>query len=365
MVSEKRPDQVLTLISEGESFPSVVFLFGPDDYMRSRLIFRIVEKTLPDEKDRIFGLEEYEAQETDPSHLLGALKTLPFGLPRKVLILRRFELAAVSVKKVDRKSSRGKDPTAGKGILLAPVEKALIRYFRHPSKNTLLLISSTLELKKTHPFTRSFPEDALLVNCVGLKGREAVSFVGKMLQEMGKRASNSWIEQLIEICGADARKLLGELEKVALFSGDRVTLSEGDLKIVSAGEFSRDVFALLDAIIQGNPITAVEIVREILGAGEPSLRVLSVLLWHYRLVAKALRIKQMGKESVRLRVHSSGFVTRKVTSHAKRLSRDALRECFFRLKETDLLLKSSRLPDVQVMETLAYTLACQNRFSRN
>ena len=361
MVSVKRPDQVLALMSDGRSLPSVLFIFGPDDYTQAQLISQIVDKTLPSSKDRVFGLEEYEAPETDPSHLLGVLKTIPFGLSRKVMVLRRFELAATSVKKADRKSGRGKDSFSGKSASSTPLEEALIRYFKHPSRNTLLLISSLLELKKSHPFTRALPEDALLINCEGLKGRDASVFVKKRLREMGKEATDTWIEQLVEICGTDARKLSGELEKITLLSGDRTALIEDDLKIVSAGEFSRDVFALLDAIVQGSPVAAVEIMRELLGAGEPPLRILSVLLWHYRLVARAFRIKQMGPEGAQLRVHPSRFVTRKVTSHAGHLSQESLRRCFFRLKDTDLLLKSSRLPDIRVMETLVYALAGQNR----
>jgi len=353
MVREQRLEHLLAFMSKGESPPPVVIAYGPDQYTRDQVISRACEICLPGERDRVFGLEEYEANEVDPPRFLGALRTIPFGLPRKVVILRRFELAAGSVKKADR--AKGE---AGKKV--TPLEEALIKYFRHPSGRTILLISSSLELKKSHPLVRALPGNAVLVPCMGFRGHDAVAFVRERLREMGKKASVSWIEQFVEICGSDAQKLAGELEKIALFSGDRSDLKDEDMVIVSAGEFSRDVFALLDAIAQQRSDLAVEIMREIVKSGEPPLKVLSVLLWHYRLIAKAHRLERFGRAGDDIRIHSSRFVVRKVTQHARRISSASLRTIFSRLKETDKELKGSRLPPIHVMENLAYFLSCRD-----
>ncbi len=347
---EKKPAQLLTYLSSLSLPPSVIFLYGPDDYTRNRLISQVVERYLPDEKDHVFGLESYEAQDTEPSRLLGALKTLPLGLAQKILILRRFELVATSVKKGD-KAKEG----ASKGV--APIEESLIRYFSHPSKRTLLIISSSQELKKTHPFTKALPKDAILVPCGGLMGREPLRFVKRKLEELGKTASQSWVEQFVEICGPDAQRLSGELEKVSLYAGDRARLGEEDLAIVSPGEFSRDVFALLDAIARGAADAAIEIVREIMGTGEPPLRILSLILWHFRLVAKAHRLETSALSGTTTRIHPSRFVVQKITKHARSLSKQRLNEIFGLLREADMRLKGSRIPPPQVMERLVYALS--------
>ncbi len=347
---EKKPGQLLPYLSGLSLLPSVIFLCGPDDYTRNRLISQIIERYLPNKKDYVFGLENFEAQDTDPSRLLGALKTLPFGLARKILILRRFELVATSVKKGDR-AKEG----APKGV--APIEESLIRYFSHPSRKTLLIISSSQELKKTHPFTKALPQDAILVPCRGLMGREPLRFVKQKLKELGKTASESWVEQFVEICGPDAQKLSGELEKISLYAGARAMLGEEDLVIVSPGEFSRDVFALLDAIARGAADTAIEIVREIIGSGEPPLRILSLLLWHFRLVAKVHRLETFVPSDATARIHPSRFVAQKITRHARFLSRQRLNELFGLLREADMRLKGSRIPPPQVMERLVYALS--------
>jgi len=352
MVAEKRPDQLLPYLTGGKNFPSVVFLYGPDDYTRNHLITKIIDLYLPNEKDRVFGLADYEAPDVDSSHLLGALKTVPFGLSKKIFILRRFELIATAVKK----GEKAKD---GGGKSLTPIEESLIRYFRHPSRDTLLLISSALEIKKNHSFTRAFPEDAILVSCMGLKGRDVFLFVKERLKELNKVATDSWIEQFVEICGPDTQKLSSEIEKVALFSGGRSQLQEEDLTVVSPGEFSRDAFALLDAIASGKSVTAVEILREIMGGGEHPLRVLSLILWHYRLVVKAQRLKELGNTGGVVQIHPSRFVVKKITRHAKMLSREKIVKAFDLLRETDLRLKGSRLPDSQIMESLVYALSGQ------
>ena len=356
VVAEKQPHQLIPFLSESKAPPSVIFVYGPDEYTRNSLISRVVKIFLPEDEDHIFGLEDYEAQEIDPSHFIGALKTVPFGQPLKVVVIRRFELAAFSVVKGEKRQKE----TSGDGRT-SPLEDVLIRYFSQPSKKTLLLISSSLKIRKNSSFYHSFPMDAVEVPCMGFKGREAVAFVKGELNEGGKRATVQWIEQFIEIVGPDAQRLKGELGKVFLLVDDRAVLKEEDLDIVSSGEGSRNIFALLDSIIQGKPFAAAIILREILGSGEPPLKILSILLWHYRLVAKTLRFKKLNIRGKPPLIHSSGYVAKKVRNHAGRVSWPMLRVVFSNMKEADRLLKVSRLPHAHVIESLVFTLATQER----
>ncbi|GEM_PF-2068336 len=358
MTRETRPEQVLSLLKAEALPPPVIFLYGPEAYTRNRLIEQIIDLFIPDEKARVFGLEDMEAPDVEPAHLLGLLKTVPFGLSRKVVVLRRFELAATAVKKGEKTKEGGAgDARIGKGT--TPFEEGLIRYFARPSPKSLLLISSSRELKKSHPFTKALPRRTLLVPCLGLKGRQSVAFVKQRLKELGKSAPEAWVEQFVEICGSEAQRLSGELEKVALHAGDRSVLGEEDLAVVSPGEFSRDVFALLDAVAGGKPDMAMEIMREIAGSGEPPLRILSVILWHYRLLARAKRLASHGSEGGAMRIHPSRFVSRKITRHAQGLSEEGLAAAFRLLQTTDVRLKGSRLPPTQILEGLVYSLSKQ------
>lgn len=360
MIAEVRPNAFTSSLSGLKTPPPVIFAYGPDGYTRNNLISQVLERFLPDERDRIFGMEDYEAQEIEPSRLLSTLKTVPLGQPLKIVVVRRFELIGLSLKK-DEKQKKDKsnmDKTS-------PIEEMLIRYFRKPSKKTLLFISSAREIRKNSRFYRSLPKDAVIVPCLGFRTNEAISFVRRELTGSGKVATGSWIEQLVEIIGTDAQRLKGEIEKIILFSGNRHTLMDEDLDIVSSNELSRDVFALLDAIISEKPDRAVTIVREVLSSGEPPLKILSVFLWHYRLVVRAQRLKKLNGQVKPSLIHHSGFVANKVIRHARKLSRTTLRSIFSHLKETDQLLKGSRLPTSDVMETLVYYLSTLGVPTRN
>ncbi len=355
---EKQPSNLMVFLRDKGTLPPVIFIYGPDGYTRESLVSRVVGKYLAEERNRAFGLEEYEAPEADPPHLLSTLKTIPLGQPLKVIVLRRFELVSSSVLK-DEKRGEATD-REGKS---SPLDEALLRYFKQPSRKTLLVISSATGLRKNSRVYRALPEEAVLVPCTGFRANEAVAFVKKKLTEEGKQAAGPWVEQFVEIVGPDAQRLAGELEKIFLFVGDRDALNEGDLEVVSSTEMPRDVFALLNAIAAGKRGHAVEIMREILSSAEPPLRILSVLLWHYRLVSKAWHLMKLGSREKLSGIHPSRFVVNKVTRQARGISRTGLREIFTHLREADQLLKGSRLPPARVMEALVYFLSGQSRRS--
>ncbi len=353
MVVERQPATLFETLPEEGPSPPLIFIQGPDDYTRESLISRIVKKYLSGPQALTFGLEEMEAPEVDPVELLGSLRTIPMGQPLKIVVLRRFERASASVVKEEKK---GKE-TASKREGRSPLDSVLSKYLAHPSRKTLLVVSSAAVLKKNSRFYRSLPDTAILVSCPGFRGREANRFVKAILARHGKKASEGWIDQLVEIVGPDARRLASELEKILLLVGMRETLAPGDLEIVSSAEMPRDVFALLNAIGSGRPDHAVEIMREILRTAEPPLRILSVLLWHYRLVLKAKHLANLRDPRELRKIHASRFVAQKVARQSRDLSLDSVKKVFAVLRETDRLLKGSRLPASHLMESLVFTLA--------
>jgi DNA polymerase-3 subunit delta len=68
------------------------------------------------------------------------------------------------------------------------------------------------------------------------------------LRELGKKASDAVLSRLIQYVGPNARQLASEVEKVALFAGNRAEISIDDVEaIVSRNKQSR-AFALADAL---------------------------------------------------------------------------------------------------------------------
>ena len=345
----------MSFLSEQKEHPPVIFLSGPDIYTRNTLIAQILERYLPGERNKVFGLEEVEASETDPIQLLNDLRMLPMGQSLKVVVIRRFELASTSVQKEDK----GRDKPEGEGRKAheSGLDETLLRYFKHPSRKTLLVISSSVGLRKGNHLYQHLPVRAVMVPCASLRLNEAAAFVKRELSSHGKRASRSWIDQFIEIVGLDTQRLTNEMEKVFLLVGDRDTLRQVDFEIVSSTEMPRNVFSLLNAIGKGEREQALEVVRDILNSGEPPLRVLSVLLWHYRLVMKAWDLVRHEDNEALNRIHPSGFVVNKVKRQAKRLSRSEIKRIFASFQEADRLLKGSSLPQRLIMERLVYTLS--------
>jgi len=345
------------LASQLTAPPPIILLQGEDMYKQNQLITQILELFLPDERDRVFGYETFEAQdaEKEPARLLGALKTLSLGQTLKVVVLRHLELASSSVKKNSGGGNSEKDTdTRGK---LSRLDKALTVYFTRPAARTVFVVSSAVELKKNSALYHALPDRAVTVACNGLTGKTAVAFVRKFLDEHGKKADAEWIEWLIEIVGPDAQRLNNELGKILLACDGKTRLGEEDLDIVSPFELPKSVFSLIDAITEQNPALALSLLRNMLDKGEPPLRLLAVINWHYRLVGEALRYSTVKAHGKLNRIHRSSLVVNKIKKQIKKMRRSELGPVFSHLKEADRLLKGSRLPPDHVMAFLILNLA--------
>jgi len=352
----KPPSALKTyLSSQSATPPPIILLQGEDVYNQNRLITQILDLYLPNKQDRVFGYEAFEAQdaEHEPAKLLGSLMTLSLGQTIKIVVLKHLELASFSVKKSGGKNSENGDDSKGKTSRL---DKALTTYFTHPSTRTILVVSSTKELKKNSKLYRALPDRAVSVACNGLTEKTAAVFVQKFLEKNGKKADTGWIELFVEMVGPDAQRLKNELEKIMLACDRKEQLEEDDLEIVSPFELPKSVFSLIGAVAGKNLFLALTLLKDMLDNGEPPLRLLAVINWHYRLTGEALRYATLKEHEKLNRIHKSPLVVNKIKNQIRNMELSDLGIIFSHLKEADRLLKGSRLAPGQIMVSLIFNL---------
>ena len=80
------------------------------------------------------------------------------------------------------------------------------------------------------------------------KDEALTGWIQREMERLGKQTGAAAVEALVGRAGADADRLLSEMEKLAAYVGDRLEVSEEDVQAAAVSISEDNVFALVDAI---------------------------------------------------------------------------------------------------------------------
>ena len=122
-----------------------------------------------------------------------------------------------------------------------------------------------------------------------------------------------------------------------------------------------NIFASVDAIVEGRVSEALGLVHGLLEGGSPTGYIMTMIARQVRLLILAMEIGarrlSTGEASQRLRL--SGYPLRKTLFQADRFSMERLVEIHRMLLEADLAMKSTGADDELILDTLIADIASQ------
>ncbi|EEG78062.1 DNA polymerase III subunit delta [Dethiobacter alkaliphilus] len=192
-----------------------------------------------------------------------------------------------------------------------------------------------------------------------LKGAALADWLRKRVASVGKTASSHTLNLLVERVGRDLRRLANEVDKLATYLGDdRQELDESTVMLATSRSIQGDIFALTDAVVYGRAPKALFLLKDLLGAGEPPLRILAMLVRQFRLLGSAHELLNNGcradELSARLGIHP--YAAEKLVAQAYKASDAQLGRAVELLLQTDLDIKRGKIDQVLALETLVVAL---------
>ena len=179
------------------------------------------------------------------------------------------------------------------------------------------------------------------------------------------------VRYLVAEFGTDLRRLLNELEKLSLYSLDR--LSSGgqamDLETIATvlgrGK-AQSIFKFVDAVGVGNSAQALRQLGRLLEEGEPPLKILALvdrLVGQLRVTREVQAGSSGGRGGANLAriLGVPPYAVKGLSVAARRFDRAGLAYALSALSETDRILKSSALPARLVLESLTISLCARGR----
>lgn len=201
--------------------------------------------------------------------IVDAARTAPFLFePWRAIVVRVPEKKASS----ERPSARdGEEGRASR--YLGPADQTILRgYFADPPARTVLVVIRAGKVRKDDALVRFFaslPKAAFSVmemkrlNAAALMRRadERARALGKTLTEGAK-------QRLFELLGQDLRLTMNEVDKLAIFIGDKKGIEEEDVNQATAGQRSFESYDLDDALAAADFAKGAAILDDLLSEGE-------------------------------------------------------------------------------------------------
>lgn len=221
-------------------------------------------------------------------------------------------------------------------------EDAITAYAEDPSPDvTLVLLAAKPDRRRV--VWKKVLAAATVHSADPKKGRALRSHVEAELRRRDLQIAPEGVEELVDRVGQDLRRLMGEVDKLEAYAGDKKRITAEDVAAVLGRGFAPPLYRLADAVAGRQMGQSLELVDELMGEGEEGLRILATLHRSLRQVraAAALRDEGMRADEIgrKLLPANMQFKARSLLEASRRWDEKDLRRAFVALGQADLRLK--------------------------
>ncbi len=352
--------EVAKEIAAGRFAPAYLF-YGEELFLLEKLTELLTERYLGE--DSGFGRDKIEGGALTLSQAIRRLGEATLFSPRKLLLVE--EPPYLVPAKGKKRVSAEKEEESGKGSAkeaAAQLENFLAREKEHPVPSRIMLFRAGAVDRRRRLF-KLLEKEAVVVHCAPLRGNELARWIREQAARRGKKIEPAALQRLLWSGENDLYCLSNELDKYILFLGeDETTITATAVEELFSGDIKSNIFALTDALSEGNLDRALQALSLLDRKREEPQRIFFMLVRHCRLLlgARSLREEKIPSKEHPRALGVTPFEARKVFGQAAAFSRDALEEIIVTLQGIDYQIKTGRMAPRQALEI---AIAQIHRFS--
>jgi DNA polymerase-3 subunit delta len=310
-------------------------LCGPDNYTLTQELNRI-KKSAGNDAAAGTNIMELEGDKLSLSEFRVACETVPFLAEKRLVIinglLERFEPKArpAPAKKTARTADQPKE-----WQLLTDCIKNI------PDTTILVLVDS--EVSNQNPLLKEISPKAQVKTFPLLKRTELPVWIQKRVAQAGGKISTQAIDLMAKLVGNDLWVMANEIDKLVLFTNGK-SIEENDVKAIVSHAQEANVFAMVDAILEGKTGFAEELLQQLLNRGAAPTYLLWMLHRQVRFIvlAKDLKAQKKSNAEIQSKLGLSDFPLQKTLEQADKYSLERLKMFYDKLLETDLAIKTGK-----------------------
>jgi DNA polymerase-3 subunit delta len=227
-----------------------------------------------------------------------------------------------------------------------------------PASTVLVMFESDFDPRSANPLVKALSPLADKVLQLGeMKGRELTAWIKDYAVKSGARISAAAVALLADYIGGDLWSLSGELNKLMTYCQDR-EISETDVREITSFAREENIFALVDAVLEGRIKEAQLMLHRMLLYGIAPQQILGML---ERQLTIILRVKELGQGlpqqemRQRLSLHPR-YPLEKALKQSRTFTQARLRKAFHALLDTDIAIKTGKYEDDLALDLLVIEL---------
>lgn len=192
-----------------------------------------------------------------------------------------------------------------------------------------------------------------------MRGNQLEHWIKKRVVQHDGQISHGAVRLLASFVGGSLRRLDGEIEKLAIYAGNR-TIDEGDVRLLISDAREAGIFTLVDAIIDGRQTNAIATLRTLMQQGAAVPYIVSMIARQLRLLVqmRSLKLRKAADgEMRRVLGTNSDFVIRKTFDQSTRFGPAQLESMYRKLLDADVAIKTGVMAEDVALETFVAEMA--------
>jgi DNA polymerase-3 subunit delta len=322
-----KPEEFEASLKRGEVSP-LYYFYGDEPYLVERSTDRLLEK-LVDPASRDFNLNIYYGNECRGDEIVDTAQTMPMFADWRVVLVKR-----------------------GQGLSQAAYD-LMTHYVQDPSPTTCLIIQGE-KIDQRRKFFTEIKKNGALVECKRPYENQLGSFIRDEAAGYGKRVDAAAVELLVHLVGNNLQELAAQIEKVALYIGNRDAIGIDDVRAVVSDTRVDSVFELANALGNKDMQSVLRRLQTILRDGEAPLMILAVITRHFRQLWQVREMidRRLPEQEIGKNTGISPYFLKGMIRQARNYSTREIRMNFERLYSADLAMKSGGKPQLVLGELL-------------
>ncbi len=329
----------------------VYLFFGQDDFSIAKEL-KEIKNSIASEELRDANTSILQGRTITISELSAACETIPFMANKRLVVVEGL-LKSVE-KRIPVKSSKSLD--SGKGVISKSRLDGLVEYIPNIPDSTILVFLEK-DLQKGNIIFTKLKEIVEVKHFMPLTGEQLRNWIKKEVSERGSYIEDITVQHLVDFVGNNLWNLYNEIEKLCLYVCSGV-IKEDDVKSLVSPAREINIFAAIDAVIEGKPAKAINSLNWMLKSGSELGYIMYMLSRQIRLLilAKEAINNGMGQSAIGKRLGIYNFPLKKTIDKEKRFTLFQLKDMHGKLLDADLSIKTGNMTEKATLDVLVSQL---------
>jgi DNA polymerase-3 subunit delta len=332
----------------------MIYLFhGEDDFLRAEAV-RKLRAEVGDPQFADLNTIVLEGRTLSFSELRHNADTIPF-LSEKRLVIVEGMLTRFDPRRKASDEGDAEDEESNPEL-----KQQLVEYLPNIAPTTILVFVENKKLAANNAVLKMLEKEkkGAKVQLFAPPAEEALAdWVIDHVEKKGGTIDFTAANDLAMFIGSDLRALDNEIEKLILYKNGEPIRRE-DVRAMVAPAQEQSVFELVDALGQRKTQRALELLHDQLRQNANEFYLLTMITRQYRMLLQVrdLQTRGLPHDTIQKQLGLHPFVAKKIAEQSRNYSVEQLEGIMFKLLDTDVSLKTSRLEPTLALDMLVVEL---------